>query len=355
MPIEPCVKDLEGLVPVDVRSRGSRAGRRSGHAGATRLVAATLALAVLSGCASTPPVPPAPAGPDLASAIEAASKADTAIVAFDAPQPCCPKQTLPQFLGITGACDAILGVANNIRNRLGLLFPGLEAKPPVLAITDPANLAEGAPPAVKTAAEVKAQEDQAAQKIKALRYLATIGCGGCYENVEEAFLAALTDCTEEVRYEAVLAIRETTGKECCFCSHGACCSEKIQKKLRELAYDLKGPCCPTEPSARVRRQARLALQACGPATVVEEPEVEPEPEVAPEPELIEAPGDGGSADAADDETGEGDEDADEDSQSLPEPPSAGGSGGAAPRTASRDMPLTIPPPAPKRLPAVYQR
>ena len=57
-------------------------------------------------------------------------------------------------------------------------FPGLEAKPPVLAITDPANLGEDASPAVQAAAKVKAEEDGAQQKIKALRYLATIGCGG---------------------------------------------------------------------------------------------------------------------------------------------------------------------------------
>lgn len=235
-------------------------------------------LVAASGCASipTPPVPPAP---DLAGAIQQAANADTAVVAFTQPQPCCPKQTLPQFLGITGACNAVLGCVDNLRNRLGLLFPGLEAVPPVLAITDPANLEPGAPAAVKTAAEVKAQEDQAAQKIKALRYLATIGCGGCYPDVEAAFIAGMDDCTEEVRYEAVLAIRETTGKNCCFCAQGACCTEKIQNKLRDLAFKEKYACCPAEPSARVRRQARLALAACGPPVVIEEPET---PEEAPE-------------------------------------------------------------------------
>ena len=92
-----------------------------------------------------------------------------------------------------------MGLVDRIRNLLGMRFPGLEAKPPLLAITDPANMTEDSPPAVKAAAEIKAQEDQAAQKIKALRYLATIGCGGCYPDVEDAFLAALDDCTEEVK------------------------------------------------------------------------------------------------------------------------------------------------------------
>ena len=116
-----------------------------------------------------------------------------------------------------------------------MAFPGLEAKPPLLAITDPANMTEDAPPADKAAAEIKTEEDQAAQKIKALRYLATIGCGGCYPDVEDALIAAMEDCTEEVRYEAVKAVRATTGKKCCYCSCDSCCSEKIQNKLRELA------------------------------------------------------------------------------------------------------------------------
>jgi hypothetical protein len=156
----------------------------------------------------------------------------------------------------------------------------------VLSIAD----AEGGSPAVETAAKIKAEEDQAQAKIAALRYLATIGCAGCYPGVEEAFIAALDDCTEVVRYEAVMALLKTkcmNGK-CDFCDKKACCSAKIQKKLNEIAYETDDEGCPKEPSERVRRKARLALRRCGPAAAELAP---PEP-VMPEP--IQGPVDRGA-------------------------------------------------------------
>lgn len=238
-----------------------------------QLVLLGVLMAAHSGCAA-PARAPAEQAPDLASILQSAANAENSVVAVTQPAPCCPRQTLPEFLGVKCICQGIGGLINNARNCLGMAFPGLEAKPQLLAITDPANMTGDSPPAVKAAAEIKSQEDQAAQKIKALRYLATIGCGGCYPDVEEAFLAAMEDCTEEVRYEAVKAIRETTCTKCCFCAQGACCTEKIQNKLRELAYDKQG-CCNGEPSARVRRQARLALVECGPPVVNEQQAPEP--------------------------------------------------------------------------------
>lgn len=236
------------------------------------------------GCAA-PPTPPTPPTPDLAGALQSLANADSALVSINAPAPCCDRQNLPQFLGVECVAKGVAGLVNRLRNRLGMAFPGLEAKPPVLAITDPANMSEDAPPAVKAAAGIKAEEDAAAQKIKAIRYLATIGCGGCYPDVEDALIAAMEDCTEEVRYEAVKAVRSTTCTSCCYCSCQACCTEKVQNKLRELAYDQPAPCCGGEPSARVRRQARLALAACGPPVIYEEPD-------APDEEPIEAPVEG---------------------------------------------------------------
>jgi len=145
--------------------------------------------------------------------------------------------------------------------------------------------AEGASPAVETAAKIKAEEDQAQAKIAALRYLATIGCAGCYPGVEEAFIAALDDCTEVVRYEAVMALLRTKcmNGQCDFCNKKACCSAKIQKKLNEIAYETDDEGCPKESSERVRRKARLALRRCGPAapeTVAPEP-VTPDPVQGP--------------------------------------------------------------------------
>jgi hypothetical protein len=137
-------------------------------------------------------------------------------------------------------------------------------------------------PAISKAAEIKAEEDLAPQKIAALRYLATIGCGGCYKSVEDAFLAALDDCTEVVRYEAVKALRDTSTCACQFCNKEACCSAKIQKKLRDMAEGVDENGCAKEMSERVRRQARLALAECGP----------PPPEAVTTPTQTEVPEEG---------------------------------------------------------------
>jgi hypothetical protein len=191
-----------------------------------------------------------------------ASVGGTNIVAIAPPgQQCCPKQTLPQFLGIVGACNEIKTLCNNIRNRLGAIWPGLEAKPPVLSLTDPANL-ESANPAVASAAEVKAAEDGAAQKAKAIAYLASIGCAGCYPGIEEALIAALDDCTEIVRFETLKALRQQSMGPCKNCCRSACCSPKMREKMEKLAYELDSQGCYVEPSDRVRRMARLALCNC---------------------------------------------------------------------------------------------
>jgi hypothetical protein len=253
------------------------------------------ALLGVCGCAAPATLPEQ--APDLANILQQAAQAETSVVNVATPAPCCPRQTLPEFLGFKCLMQGVCGAVNQLRNCLGMAFPGLEATPPLLAITDPANMSEDAPPAVQAAADIKSQEDQAAQKIKAIRYLATIGCGGCYPDVEDALIAAMDDCTEAVRYEAVKAVRETAsgGGDCCTtcCAYGACCSEKMQNKLKELAYGKKD-CCAGEPSARVRRQARLALAACGPP-VVQAAAAEPEPAEGPTEGPTEGPANGEGA------------------------------------------------------------
>ena len=212
----------------------------------------------LAGCASTaPPTPPAtPAPPTSAQA------GATTVVAVAPPaQPCCPHQTLWEFLGVKGLFKDLGSVVNCIRNELGSVFPGLEALPPMLAIADPKNL-QSSNPAVAAAAGAKADEDQAAQKIKAIRYLATLGCAGCYPDVEDALLAALDDCTEAVRYEAVKALRDLSGRSCATCKTKSCCSPKVRKKLDEVANKMVNGCY-KESSDRVRRLARLAMAGCG--------------------------------------------------------------------------------------------
>lgn len=153
---------------------------------------------------------------------------------------------------------------NSIFSDLLSAFPPLEPPPSPVPLTDPSNLAEDAPPANQAAASVKAQEDAANQKIKALKYLASIGCQKGYPEVEEAFLSALDDPTEKVRYTAVRALRDVAGSPCESCkTGGSCCTPAILKKLHSLAYDTDQKGCPLEPSAEIRREARLAVNRCG--------------------------------------------------------------------------------------------
>jgi hypothetical protein len=216
------------------------------------------ALMLVTGCIST--TPPAPATP--AAPLPPTTAANGTTVNVSTPtQPCCPHETLWQFLGVTGGAKLIGGIIERIRNRLGSVFPGLESKPPILAITDP-KMAASSNPAEAAAAGAKADEDAAPQKIKAIRYLATLGCAGCYPGIEDALLESLDDCTEEVRWEAAKALRELSGKPCSTCKIKSCCSPKVLKKLDEVANKMEKGCY-KESSARVRREARLALGGCG--------------------------------------------------------------------------------------------
>jgi hypothetical protein len=153
----------------------------------------------------------------------------------------------------------------NMFNRRGN-FPKLEKKPPLLKIADPQNLKSDVP-AIKAAAEIKQAEDLAPQKIKAIKYLAQIGCG-CYdkdEKITKALLAAMEDCTEAVRVEAVRAISlAAAGEMCSQCKQKSCCNEKIAEQLYKIAYELDDLGCPLEPSERVREAAIEALNICCP-------------------------------------------------------------------------------------------
>ncbi|PAY17620.1 hypothetical protein CKO51_20560 [Rhodopirellula sp. SM50] len=214
-----------------------------------------IALISCAGCASVPPAAPAPAPPTSAQA------GATTIVAV-APPAAAPGMTLPQFLGLDVVFGGIRTVGQRVRNRLGTRFPGLEAKPPIKSITDPSNLGPDASPAEKAAAEAKMEEDKAPQKAKAINYLASRGCGECYPDTEIAMLAALEDCSEEIRYAAVRGLRSASGDACKSCRENSCCSPKLLKKLYEIAFgEVNG--CHIESSSRVRRNARLVICACG--------------------------------------------------------------------------------------------
>jgi len=164
--------------------------------------------------------------------------------------------TLWNFLGIPQGIRKVQGATINRRGN----FPGLERKPPLKALADPRNL-ESKNPAIKKAAEIKTEEDLAKQKIKALKYLATIGCG-CYPGVKEALMAALDDCTEKVRYQAALAIGEAACNHCSTCNNDCCCDEEMTKRLAEVAYERDDCGCYLEASERVREAAKDAMRAC---------------------------------------------------------------------------------------------
>jgi hypothetical protein len=209
-----------------------------------------------------------------------------AVPAWVPPPAPAPPLTLWRFLGIPQGFQRI-GDARLNRNGN---FPGLERKPPLKPIAHPDNLLSNNP-AIKKAAEIKMQEDLAKQKIKAIKYLAELGCDKCYGGVKEAMLAALDDCTEQVRYEAAKALGEAAVQHCDVCSRQCCCDEELTKKLAQVVYELDDKGCPIEPSERVREAAREALKACCPnvgppgyAPEVINPETPPEtpPELPPE-------------------------------------------------------------------------
>jgi hypothetical protein len=207
-------------------------------------------------------------------------------VATPAPTPG-PSQTLWRFLGIPQTAKRL---NNETLNRNGR-FPGLEPKPPLKPLADPENL-KSDNPAIKKAAEVKKEEDLAKQKIKAIKYLAKIGCG-CHNRdggITDALMKSMDDCTEEVRYETIKAVSEAARETRCFqCQQRSCCSPELGKKLAEIAYEMDDQGCYLEPSERVRAAAEEALAVCcpgrGPIEDIYTPLPKPEGPEVREPKL----------------------------------------------------------------------
>jgi hypothetical protein len=207
------------------------------------------------------------------------------IAAGQAPAVAPPIPTIWDKLGITQGLGNLRNATINPNGN----HPNWEKTPPLKSLADPANLDPKQPPAIQAAAKIKQQEDLAPQKIKAIKYLATVGCG-CYQktvDVRAALLDSLDDCTEDVRYEAAKALAQVAGSYCARCD-GTCCNAQVMNKLQEhvSGKDAKG--CPLESSERVRNAAQGALSACqqklapGPATGPEKvPETPKLPELAP--------------------------------------------------------------------------
>lgn len=161
--------------------------------------------------------------------------------------------------------------------------PGRERPAPLKPINDPSFFEEGVPEILAKAAEVKKAEDLAKQKIKAVKYLASIGCS-CYDiddSITEALIGASDDCTEDVRLATVKAIMQAaSAKSCKNCGDKSCCKKDMVMRLAKMAYERKDNGCYEEPSKRVREMAKKALHACCSNT---EPITEIEPKT---PEVI---------------------------------------------------------------------
>ena len=207
-------------------------------------------------------------------------------------------------LGIAQSLNLIGGQINKSGKH-----PFLEPKLPLSRIAAPVNL-ESNNAAIKKAAEIKHAEDLAPQKIKAVRYLASLGCGHCYDDqgavtVGEALIAGLNDCTEKVRYATVMALRDRArdmqGNAACASCNGSCCTQEMVDKLWELACGYRDDGCLVEPSERVRMLAAETVNLCCPTRcepyygTADEPSHAPvEDSVTTEP----APETGDSSDAA---------------------------------------------------------
>lgn len=201
-----------------------------------RLVAALIAMLALCGAANW-------------------SMADELPLGAPPPSP----MTLWNFLGIPQGMNQVRDATLNRRGN----NPQRERVNPLKRLADPENM-ESKNPAIQAAAKIKADADLAPQKIKALKYLATVGCccNSQKDMVKAALLGALDDCTEAVRYEAAVALCQVAGDRCAVCRTCSCCSADVMNKLNELAngQDEKG--CWTEPSCRVRQAASAALNSC---------------------------------------------------------------------------------------------
>ena len=190
--------------------------------------------------------------------------------------------------------QATARVRDSTINRNGN-FPGLEKKPPLLKIADPANLKPEKPEMIKTAAKIKTDQDLKKQKLKAIAFLAEVNCG-CYNKddaVAKAFLEAMADCDPDVRKAAIEGLCSAAGN-CSTCRTGCettCCTEEILKKAQDMATGTDANGCFKEPDKEIRSMAAALVKKCPcpPAKPIEEipappselEELTPPEEVAP--------------------------------------------------------------------------
>lgn len=235
-----------------------------------RLLCLLLAAMLASGgCASAPPAGGADGG--AAQNLGSAGESAPGGITINMPEEKCCKPSIWDFLGVSQIGKGIAGLSRTFRrlvNRNGN-FPGAEGAPLAKALDDPANL-ESSNPAIQEAAKAKQEENQAPQKMKAIKYLGTLGCG-CYPDIQDALLASLEDCNPNIRQAACEAFITAAKVKCPHCNPDSCCSEKVSKKLFEMGWERQDNGCYKDPSPLVRNAARKAFHACNPHCVVGPP------------------------------------------------------------------------------------
>jgi hypothetical protein len=221
----------------------------------------------------------------IASAFESPAASSSAVAGAGTPR------TLWSFLG----CDSLRQTAKGICQlpacktlnsticgpltaALGL-NPNVPAVPPVVGPLPGAAACAGPPGPVQTAAAIAAQQQGTAQKVAAIRYLATVDCL-CYPEVVHTLLASLDDCAEPVRYEALLALRKNCGSRCACCcdprTSTTCpscqCQVSVISRLSDLLLERDIHNEYRERSDRVRQLAKTMLCECLACRPVAEPD-----------------------------------------------------------------------------------
>ena len=219
------------------------------------LGAAAAAAMVVTASAQTP----APAvSPDPSAALNGVVPPPPSPVGI-APQPFLPNgPTIWSRLGIDSVQQefrrrqAVRTPLGQLRERIrepfskltgGIIPPFAPKIPSVAELKDPG--------AVGAAAKAKLDRAGAEERVKAIKYLATLDCH-YWPEAEEALIGALrADRNECVRYEAATALL-----------NGCCCTCKVTVALSIAVSCSEADGNPSERSARVRAVAAHALDRC---------------------------------------------------------------------------------------------
>jgi hypothetical protein len=232
------------------------------------LAGLTLAVPMRAQVPAVPGAPPLPGGPVPPAATTTAGAA--------APAAAAPKNIWSFFMKTPEQkaqckahfCNSRIGqFMNNMLLPAGLATGGMLGPIcPGSNAPNPADLAKPATSPQGAAAKIKAEEAQAAAKIAAIEYLATVDCR-YYPEAEAALINGLrAEKNECVRLAAAKAL-----------ASGCCCSAKVVKALTISVNCSTKDDFPAEASELVRTFAYVALERCLRKCIEAEPEVPPEP------------------------------------------------------------------------------